>query len=413
MKKYVFLTGTVSNIGGMQLYIRNKMLYLRGIGWDVDIISAESFNVLIPDLMIFNKSCRELMYKKYLFLKSRQETVLEKLSGYINKKDDDELYIESTSVTLSTWGESLSEFLGAKHLVYLVDESINISNRGIKQFLEFKHQRRELASIYPLNFVGKCYTNEKSPIEVPVKLIAQASFVEADIDSPFLEFIKKDDHDFVVGFFSRLVKPFVKPALNGIREYFNNYKSKRFLLLVIGDNNIPETIEIEQMFQSLAHVKVIITGRLYPVPTRLLELCDVFISSAGCSNVCRRSGVPTISYDAIDHQPIGVLGYTTESGVYRPKGEKVPCLRELLDQILFEKKYPRSTSHYLTEFPDYKEHIDFIENSCKTKDYFNINTIRPDSCLEYLMKFVLILFGFKNFCRLAKKYKKAMGTVKH
>ena len=40
MKKYIFFTGTLSNVGGGQIYIRNKKRFLESKGYDVYIFYA-------------------------------------------------------------------------------------------------------------------------------------------------------------------------------------------------------------------------------------------------------------------------------------------------------------------------------------------------------------------------------------
>lgn len=405
-KTYIFLTPTICNIGGAQLYIRNKLLFLKKEGWNVNVISAEVGNVPIMELREYDMRCPEIIYKFFLYTKTDRNKTLDVLISMVDSKDC-KIIIESNSIAISTWGEVLSKRINAKHIVYLIDENITVSNWGIWNFLDFKDDRGELASIYPISYNGGNKLKKKSIVKVPPKLLAQASqSVEADIDSPYIGKINKEQYDYVIGFFSRLLKPFVIPAFYDIKKYTEFYRNKQFFLLVIGDDNVPQTNYIYEMFRGQQNVNLIITGRLYPVPISLLDLCDVFVGSAGCAKVCQRSGVPTISYDAKDHRPIGVLGYTTANGVYREKGSGVPDFKDLLDEILIYKKYPRYASNYLKNLPEYKDHIEFIKKSGVDKDYYEINSILPESNLERSMHYILRVNGYRGLCKAISKYKK-------
>ena len=102
-------------------------------------------------------------------------------------------------------------------------------------------------------------------------------------------------------------KPYVIHAVKDFCNYASSYPEKSFLYIWIGDapagSLAPE--KIKSMVDVLPNVEFLKTGYMLPVPYKLLEFCDVFISSAGSCWPCERSGVPTISYDGNDFKPIG------------------------------------------------------------------------------------------------------------
>ena len=57
MKKYVFLTTSIRNVGGAQLYISRKLDYLKENGWDVDVFFYNDGKVVIPNLECFKDNC--------------------------------------------------------------------------------------------------------------------------------------------------------------------------------------------------------------------------------------------------------------------------------------------------------------------------------------------------------------------
>ena len=67
--------------------------------------------------------------------------------------------------------------------------------------------------------------------------------------------------------------------------------------------------------------------------------------------------------------PIGVVGYTTNSRLFRTT-EPVRPVEDYLNEIIKEKKYPKTSFKKKPE-PDYSSHLQFIEESAKTKDYYD------------------------------------------
>lgn len=47
VKKYIFLTASISNIGGAELYMRQKLLYVKSIGFDPLIIYVKNLDLYI------------------------------------------------------------------------------------------------------------------------------------------------------------------------------------------------------------------------------------------------------------------------------------------------------------------------------------------------------------------------------
>lgn len=402
MKKYVIIATSLSNMGGAQMYIRNKILYYRSQGWNVSIISALANNIVISDLKEFRDVIPELQYSKYYYRKSRQIRVMETMRSIVADNNYEEIIIESTTIELTTWAEPLAKMVGARHLVYLLQEKNVVTNSGLQNYFIFKHRRHELAGIvntslsamfkdfYPLK-EGESYS-----------LPAYCNNVEADVDCDIINSVDREKYDYIVGALSRLDKPFVMHAVKDFCNYAAKYPDKRYLFLWIGNapdgSTIPSTIE--DMIHQCPNIELLITGYLYPVPTRLLESCDVFISSAGSSHVCSRSGVPTISYDGRDFKPIGVLNRTTKNSLFRDPEEKPQPLDFLLDQILIDKKFEVQPPSYRKGFPDFQTHLDFMKKMSPTKEYFEMDTVRIESKGEWRVALGLLLFGPNGYKRL-------------
>ena len=402
MKKYVLFTPTVSNMGGGQMYVCNKILYYRNKGWNTLVIAGHGNNILLPEL----RQCKEIFYElnffTYMFSRRKQDSVRNKIAKLICDKTYDEIIIESTSLTACTWAETVSSVVNAKHIVYLLQERNDIDNKGLLELLIFKHKRREIAGItdktLPKMFdIYYAIDNDKA-----FKLPAKCNNVMADVDHPLLHEIDKTQQDFIIGCLSRLDKPFFLSALDDFCEYVKGSPSKKFLLILMGDvshNNVLAD-KIEKAIQQTTNVNYVITGYLYPVPTRLLELCDAFFSSAGSSQVCMYSGIPTIVYDANDYKPIGILGRTTKQTLFRDNNQPPQSFKMLMDDILINKVYPVLAPDYSPTFPDFSAHVDFVSNSEPSFLYYPINDLKNETKTEKMVSRVLFFIGAKLYVDL-------------
>lgn len=372
------------------MYIRNKYLYLINNGWDVVVISGHCSNVAINELKQFDFCFPEIKYYNFYYSRKKQKRIVNYIVKKIQTYNKEEIVIESSTLRVSTWGESVAKELKAKHLVFLLQETNSINNKNLLDFLKFKHRRRELAGITKnsLSEMFKPYYQLSS--EESYYLSARCTNVEADVDSPFFQQIDKSQFDCIVGGLSRLEKDYVMPAIEDFYHYASKNKQVKFLLLWIGSAPIGSAIPdlITQKMKILPNVKVLMTGYLYPVPTRLLELCDVFISSAGSAWVCERSGVPTITYDIHDFRPMGILGRTVKHTLHRDDNEHPQKFNELMDEILIKKSIGRIPSHYKQGLPDFKDHLSFLEQSCQEVDYYDMDFIRITGIKERFIKIV-------------------------
>lgn len=394
-------------MGGAQMYIRNKLLYLRNKGWWVDVIAGQGSNVMIPELAEFQSFYRELLFSPYLFSNKAQERIIKKIITRITSDvGTEEVVIESHTIATSLWAEMLAKQTRAKHLVYLLNEIISVTNPGIQSFLFFKLKRRELAGINTRSLSTMFAPFATIPLEQSYKLSAYCNNVEADIDCSFLRYIDKTKYDFIIGIFSRLDKPFVLPAISSLLSFTKLHQDNRFLFLLIGDAPKESSFHsvIRSQLTQTSNIELIITGYLYPVPIRLLEMCDVFLSSAASSRVCQRSGVPTITFDGRDLKPIGILGETTDNTNFRNENEQSVELQQLLDQVLYKKIFKRSSPSFMIGLPDFQSHLDFLSQSDTNHLYYQISTIQMDSVKDIIVKIVGASY-YLRICYLFQRFR--------
>ncbi len=412
MKKYIFFASCIKNMGGAQMYLRNKCLYLQDQGWDVSLVSAQKGKIYISELKRYNWFIPELGFNYYLFSRRKRERIVNEIIEKFIQKQYEDIVIESTCMSECTWGEVVAEKIGARHLCYILQEYNAANSLTEQKFLRFKYDRHELAGIVEKslqNLFASFY-----PIDAAKSyfLPAYCNNVVEDIDSEDLKSINCQDYDYVVGCLSRLDKPFIIHALSDFINYAQSHSEKKFLLLMIGGSPEGSMFEknIRKQFENVKNVTLYITGYLFPVPSQLLDICDAFFTSAGSSWVCMRSGVPTISYDGNDFRPIGILGRTTNSSLMRADNEPVQEFSSLLDDILEKGVYTKEKQTHEQNKPDFTEHDNFLSEMAKKKEYFGFDNVSLNNA-EKKLSLLLRIVGAENYYRLGAWKKKMLNKT--
>ena len=381
MKKYVILTFAVAGIGGTQIYVRNKILFLRSLGWDVTVICTETGDdVVVKELIPYKgHSMPELIKNPFLFSKKQRNEIFGKMRSWIGDGYD-EVVIETNIMPATPWGELLAEQIGAKHFIFLIQEDYSLSDIRYMKFFDFKYRRGELAANtkYALKQLFEGY--REIPDDKCGELLAVCYNVveecESEHDSGIIE------ADYHIGSIGRLNKPFVLPMVKDITAFAKSYPDKTIQLVMFGGS--PEQKDYDDIYAAASgasNLKVYITGPIFPVPRHLLEMMDVFVSSAGAARTSADEGFITIAIDANDYEPIGVVGYTTDDIVHRAPGAAHESTAELLKKILIDKVFDEKKAAISVSNPDYmvvfKDHMKYLEQSAEYVEYYNIKQLRP------------------------------------
>lgn len=401
--RYVFFMTSIQNMGGAQMYVRSKMLWLREKGWNVDVIFSKGGNIIIPEFKKCNMLVPELSFFCYLYSSRRKSKVCNKLIKFINADKFDKVIIETSGLPNSSWGELVASILGCKHIVYSLQEKEIIPNYEVAKYLKFKLDRKELAGITDssLYHLFKPYFEiEKSS---SYYLIAHSINGAEDIDSPLCTKIIESSFDYVIGSIGRLDKPYLIKNIEEVLIHAKSNPLKLYLLLLIGDAPKGTTYRkrIESMCKNVSNVELIITGYMYPLQRSLIRLCDVCFSSAGSAKISKDEGVPTISIDGRDYLPIGVLGYTTNMLVFREFEIPRP-LSNYLDDILVKKMYQKNSVDYSNNKPDYSDHISFIENSSIDLEYYKVESLKLNDWKDLRIKIILSIIGPRLYLEISK-----------
>lgn len=411
MKKYVLFTPSIVNMGGAQMYVRNKCLHMQEQGWDVDIFTSQRGVIYISDLKKYDCVIPELGFDYFLFTKSKRERILKDILRRLAWEKYEEIAIESTCISESTWAEVVAARVGGRHLFYNLQEHNNINSKAEQSYLTFKYLRHELAGITDKSLYDMFLSFWPIKKEESYLLRAICNNVVEDVDCQLVGQIEQVNADFVVGCLSRIDKPFIIPALTDFIAYTKYHSDKQFVLLMIGgaaDNSSSEK-NIRKMIADAKNVKLFITGYMYPVPIKLLDTCDAFFTSAGSAWVCMRSGVPTISYDGYDFRPIGIMGRTTKSSLMRGEDEPPLEMATLLEDILENRKYAKEEQIYNLCKSDFSLHDAFLTEMSQAKEFFDFENVQKNGA-EKKLSLLLSLVGAGAYYKLADIKKR---IIKH
>ena len=381
MKKYVLLTFAVFGIGGTQIYARNKVLYLKANGWTPILITEETEGeVCVRELLPYeNCIVPELLRSPMLLTRKERTAVLDRMAEIIGEVNE-ETVIESNFIMATLWGELLAKKLGVKHLIFLIQEDYSLSDVRFMRYFDFKLRRGELAGNTPVAIPKLLESYRRIPDGTDTYLSAYCSNTVEDCDSVHDGCIAQADYH--IGSIGRLNKPFVIPMVRDIVRYAQAHPDATFQLVLFGGTPDPEELEtIRKTASEAANLSLYVTGAIFPVPKKLLDQMDVFVSSAGAAATSANLGYVTIVIDANDFEPIGVLGHTTNELVHRLPGTPHESTQKLLDDILLEHKYQKTaveTDDGKAYGAAFDKHMTFLRKSAAEKEYYPVQKVGPN-----------------------------------
>lgn len=414
-KRYIFFIPSICNIGGAQLYLAEKMMYLQENEWDIDVIYARKDRILIKDLEVFSPNCFPFLdYSIMYFNKSFAEDGINKILKRLDVKPSEKVIIESCTVSISSWGERIAERINSKHICFAFEELFEMSNSQLK-FAYFKHLRKELAGIRPES-VPLMFKNSKYKIDNPQHYIAHALSPIGNVPDDKVDYLKS--YDIVIGSFGRLDKGFVWDALLEIQKYIMSHSGRKYALLLIGDTKDRRfKRKIYKLFNDIA--EVIITGEVCPASLELVKKVNVFISSAGAATATASHGIPTIAVSPETFLPNGILDYTTKYNILAPNPSD-KTISQLIEDIIDNKiceKLPRLglyenyfENRHNRNWKEFDRQISIAEDSTYPQEYYNVYKISLDGKRK-IAGIYCKLFGFKIFSKTIAIIRKYYGTI--
>lgn len=406
MNVYVII-GQMEDVGGGENYADSKVKYLQENNWKVVVFSRrekESEHSQWPNLdQFWDNRRRELCFAPEFWSKRVINRTIEWMEGVIGK-DNEKIIIESNEDFYAEWGEILAEKLNAKHICFLLGEQLEL--RGAKEFLYFKYLRGELAGIHKSS-IPRLFHNYKElgTVDFPVLKAVHYTTVQ-DVRNDKIDHLTKRDWN--IAYIGRN-KQYVNNIVDGIMKFAFAHSEKQIQFLILGDvgninNKIPDNLHIVQL------------GFITPIPKKFFECVDAAIAGAGCARIAQAAGVLTIVADAGTCMSSGLLGYTTFDILFGGDASEsfdVALENALVKEIWKNMPYESFSEHSAAEVEQcYLEHFDFIDNSNKTKEYFDFQK-HPQKNIPRLghLKYYTRIYMPAVYA-LARKIKRIIGIHK-
>ena len=412
MTNYVILSPNISSVGGAQIYLRNKINFLKYREYKPLIMHASKKNIVIEELKEFKDNCFEFInYEPVLFSKNKINEYLDCLAEKVDMSC--EIVIESHTISNALWGELLAEKLNCKHFVYLLNENFPALTEDEYRFFEFKHKRRELVGI-SVNTIPMLMRGHRSvEADEAYRLPATCSNSVEDIEAEWLDNLKIGEY--TIASIGRLDKLYQIKMAEAIVRFALNYPEKLISVILIGgaDKLVYEK-KLRKIYRRAKNINLHITGFMYPVSKKVFQKIDVFVGTAGGAKAVYLENSVAITTDVTDGYGIGVLGYTTVNCSYRDKNEEKKDICELLDDVLIKKLYANKEPELNVLIPakvhsnliDFTSHIDFIDSTSHIKEYYMVNGFKKfvHNKKRNIHRIVVTLIGYKIYSKLMYLY---------
>lgn len=406
MKTYVFITYGIVNIGGAQLYTVSKSNFLKKLGWNTIVISADKDGeVLLSELTCFKKNIiPDILIPAHFYASKRKNNIVLSLRKMIPKSE--KIIIESNTATLATWGELLAESISAKHIVYILNENIRCP-KDLFTFFIFKLLRRELVGISSQSlkiFFSRYFNLNESN---SYYLLAKNNINQiVDYEYPLGNQIITKNR-ITICIIGRYEKQYILETIRDIADFISINRNMIFNILYIGDEERGKKIKnmIEKSYAGIPNVYLYQLGFLFPLPESIIKTIDISIASAGAVLTMANAGITTIAIDARDSKPIGVFGVSTRNTIFRGEEPAIE-LKDLLSDILLNKsKYIYHPSRTKVSDNIFEPHIDFISQSEASLNYYK-NFKLNLTFYNVIKRTLIIILGGRRYISLYKLFRK-------
>lgn len=394
----MFITNSIRNMGGAQMYIRNKVVFLKQHGWAPTVFFFNAGDVLIPELKEFiNNRIPELAFPITAYNKRKREGVINRI--VTDLKDSEECVIESHIYPECYWAEEIARRIHGRHLLFFLHEMFPSYSYKEELFLKFKFDRGEFKNVTRRIeiMLGKHWENKDAFI------IPSFSNVTSPVDYP----LKYDKGLKTILSIGRLDKPYIMPMLSEIAKYTQRMNVPVNLFLVGGAAEESYMKEIRTFIKEQEMIIPYFFGYMFPIPLNIIQAADVAIASSGSVLVPAEQGIPTISIDTQDYMAMGIYGTTTYN-VFKRQDEPQLRTSDLLYDVLVAGHYhkidAKPTAYTLQAEQMQEDHLRIIESLDAPKEYYDVLAVfsRKEILRQKIVRLIYLIFGERGAGRIVR-----------
>lgn len=363
MNYYIIFTPNISGIGGAELYIKNKCMYLKENNWEPLIITSNDDNIKIEELLSIKAlSIKELNSPVYYYNIKYKNKILKKITDWINaiRVDDSRIVIESHNLYPCTWAETISEIYTTINIVYfLAEENVFKLSPTYYEFILHKINQRQFVTVCSksseIMFGFKDSEKFKVPyVNVPFSLKEFQKNKSNDLNRIVNE-INNENNSIVILTVSRLEKPYIKTLINEVYKVANKTKQK-ICLIVVGDSSQEGLLckYIDEYEINNSDIMIKFTGYIYPLFEELFIKSDIFVGMGTAIINAASVGCPAICVDPRTNMASGIFGLDLDNFAYPNTLSETSISEEILhlignkelganasqlSKIIYEKEY--------------------------------------------------------------------------
>lgn len=399
MKKYIILTFNVCNMGGGQLFVLRRSLYLKNKGFDVYVIITFDNGVFplkesFEGIPIYN--IPEMASSSSFVSGKRQKEILSNVIQKIGKAN--EYYLESHTLGTTEWAELLSAKLHGRHLAYPLAEPL-----FNKQFFypgkAIILKKLERNQFYGNNSRSLVHIFEKEPKQ---NLFINIAFDETELKEtcfPILNY-KRQSGDYVITTVTRLDKTYVEPLIEDVKKLALKYPTQQFVMIVAGGSNTgtrEKDLLAKYCKSDIANLKIIFTGYINKLGKDIFNISDVFVGMGTASiNAISQRCIALNIDPSRNNMCSGIFGVDTNNFGYT-ENDKVYTILEKIEEIYFadenKKNYLKKVGRELFE-------TSFEMSSCFMQLDAAINSISESNDEPYLHVSKLYRFVIRTLYNL-------------
>lgn len=417
--EYIIFTRSIVGIGGAEIYIRNKVKFLKECGISVTVISTKKGLIKIDDLKEWEENIiQECLYDPFLYTENQRYKILDIIKNKLgNISSTKQIVIESSFIQGSLWAELIAKFYNANNFSFLLDDIFPKLSDDTFEYFKFKLNRKELAGIHnkSLEWLFSNYLK----LTENQKYYLSFTCINS-IEDTKKAFNYRDGYDISIGTISRLNKDSLHYIIDNVIAFAKRNLEKKIYYVLFGGGNKKLEKDLYKKFSSISNVCFEITGEMFPIPYDWVNKFDLFINVAGAARATWYSAIPTMSLDINTGEALGILGVHTTSTQYKTENdtEVWNTIEEGLDDIFVKNKIDLSSIRNQLEKKvikvDFSEHLVFINASIDSmdKEYFDFEYYKANSLFGFLIKSIYPLFGINGVNFIINKLKTLRKIIK-
>lgn len=418
-KKYI-LIGPAHGIGGWQLYIDARCNQLMKKGIDLFLIYDGNFGGKTVKLLNTERAKKMdiTMEEPYWYSKRYVKEQIKKIISFIGYKDGDEVFIESTSMIYSFWGELIAEAVHGQNFCYILHSYTRGKPLAWIKFFSYKYDQ-DLIAGQTDNTLPELFEDYR-PIpkdDNRTILAAWGSPICKDREDcrehiQYLRGLKNRDYK-LIGYFGVLRKKHFIPLCTDIVQYAKNHEETNFCFVVIGSSATELELEEKKICEineeKIENCIAYNIPEMYPVPEEIFEILDVCIGSFSSASTAALACKRTIRLQSDLNLAVqGVIGITTSEDEHWLQPVRDEKIDDIFDEIIFGSNYegceyipPKKWGEENHKKID--ERMRPFEKRVNGHQYYDVFKMPRQGGISFVKYAAFHLFGIDNGRRIAKK----------